>query len=38
LPTENTRDCTAPPISPVAGSIARIENVPVGQRRVSPAR
>src|SRR5439155_924826 len=29
LPTENTRDWTAPPTSPVAGSYPRIENVPV---------
>ena len=30
LPTENTRDCTAPPTSPVAGSKPRIENVATG--------
>src|SRR5262245_60144510 len=30
LPTENTRDCTAPPTSPVAGSQPRIENVATG--------
>lgn len=30
LPTENTRDCTAPPTSPVAGSNPRIENVATG--------
>jgi hypothetical protein len=28
LPTENTRDATAPPISPVTGSKPRMENVP----------
>src|SRR5690242_15500979 len=30
LPTEKTRDCTAPPHSPVAVSNAMIEKVPVG--------
>ena len=30
LPTENTFDCTAAPISPVSGSKPRIENVPGG--------
>src|SRR5690349_17617181 len=30
LPTENTFECTAAPISPVSGSNPRIENVPVG--------
>src|ERR1051326_3057191 len=32
LPTEKTRDCTAPPTSPVAGSKPRIEKVATGSQ------
>src|ERR1051326_1325230 len=32
LPTEKTRDCTAPPTSPVAGSKLRIEKVATGSQ------
>jgi len=37
FPTEKTRDCTAPPTSPVAGSYPRMEKVPTGCHGSAPA-